>query len=67
MLTQNSSDQQCPSVPIESKLMRPEVLAAIEEAFRKVGPFGEVHLIIEHGRVRFIRTIKSEALEHKRS
>lgn len=67
MLTQNPSDPQVPPASIESQIVRPEVLAAIEEALRKVSPFGEVHLVIEHGHIRFIRTIKSEAVERRRS
>lgn len=38
-------------------------VAAIEEALKKVGPFGEVHLMIEKGVIRFIRTLKSESLD----
>lgn len=67
MLTKKPSDPQVSPMPIEAKLISPEVIAAIEEALKKVSPFGEVHLIIEHGHIRFIRTIKSEAVEHKKS
>ncbi|MBI3914320.1 MAG: hypothetical protein HY327_09080 [Chloroflexi bacterium] len=35
----------------------------IEEALKKVGAFGEVHLVVEKGRVRFVRTLKSEPID----
>jgi len=38
-------------------------IAVIEAALKKVGAFGEVHLVIERGRIRFVRTIRSEAIE----
>ncbi len=57
-----SSDVQ-PLVMSSTKLLRPRDIAFIEEAMRKVGLFGEVHLVIERGRVRFVRTLKSEAID----
>lgn len=45
------------------KYLRPQDVAMIEEALAKVAPFGEVHLVIERGRLRFVRTIKSEAVD----
>ena len=39
----------------------------IEDALKKVGPFGEVHLVVEKGRIRFVRTLKSEAVESENS
>lgn len=47
----------------ELKYLKPGVINAIECALQKVGPFGEVHLIIERGRLRFIRTITSESID----
>ena len=35
----------------------------IEEALKKVGAFGEVHLVVEKGRLRFVRTLKSEPID----
>ncbi len=35
---------------------------AIDQALERVGPFGEVHLVVEKGRLRFIRTVRSEAI-----
>jgi hypothetical protein len=51
----------------EPKLLTPSVIAAIEHALEKVGPFGEVHLIVERGHLRFIRTIRSEAIDQPKS
>ncbi len=66
MLTNKLPDPKVSSTPIEVELTAPEVIAALQDALRKVSPFGEVHLIIEHGHIRFIRTIRSEAVERKR-
>ncbi len=55
------------STSTKSKFLRPGVIAAIEHALDKVGAFGEVHLIVERGHLRFIRTIKSEAIDHTKS
>ena len=35
---------------------------AIDQALDKIGPYGEVHLVVEKGRLRFIRTVRSEAV-----
>jgi len=47
-------------------LLRPHDIEFIENALRKVGAFGEVHLVVEHGRIRYVRTIKSEAVDEPR-
>ena len=44
-------------------LLRSQDIAVIEQALKKVGAFGEVHLVIERGRLRFVRTLKSETVE----
>lgn len=44
-------------------LLQPRDVLLIEEALKKVAPFGEVHLVVERGRLRFVRTIKSEAID----
>ena len=38
----------------------PELVQHIEQALAEVGAFGEVHLIKEKGRVRFIKRVTSE-------
>jgi hypothetical protein len=43
--------------------LRSQDIAAIEQALKKVGAFGEVHLVIERGRLRFVRTLKSETVD----
>lgn len=51
----------------ELKFLRPHIIAVIEEALNQVGPFGEVQLVVEKGRLRYIRTIKSESLDRVKS
>jgi|GEM_PF-2276788 hypothetical protein len=36
---------------------------AIDRAVRQVGEYGEIHLIVRRGQVRFIGTLKTEALD----
>jgi hypothetical protein len=63
MLSPETPDpEEIGSLP-ERKFLRPNVVTAIEDALNKVGAFGEVHLIIERGHLRFIRTIRSEAID----
>jgi hypothetical protein len=49
--------------PAPTRFLRPREIAFIEDALRQVGAFGEVHLIVERGRLRFVRTLKSEAID----
>ncbi len=42
------------------KFLRLHEVQAIEDALKQVGSFGEVHLVVEHGRLRYVRTLKSE-------
>ncbi|MBI4787120.1 MAG: hypothetical protein HY782_08760 [Chloroflexi bacterium] len=44
------------------KVLQPRDIAAIDEALGQIGNYGEVHLVIENGRLRFIRTVRSEAI-----
>ncbi len=46
----------------ELKSLRPEDVLAIERALAEVGSFGEVHLVVENGQLRFLRTLRSEAI-----
>jgi|GEM_PF-6166614 len=45
------------------KFLKPRDISIIEEALNGIGDFGEVHLVVERGRLRFVRTLRSEALE----
>jgi hypothetical protein len=56
-----SSKDPDPKSPI-LKFLTPHDIGLIEEALIKVGAFGEIHLVVERGRLRFIRTVKSESL-----
>ncbi|HEX9075502.1 MAG TPA: hypothetical protein VF932_06960 [Anaerolineae bacterium] len=44
------------------KILKPFDVAAIDEALGQIGLYGEVHLVVENGRLRFIRTVRSEAV-----
>jgi hypothetical protein len=46
------------------KLLRQSHILAIEEALKKVAPFGEVRLIVENGCLRYVRTLRSEAIDN---
>jgi hypothetical protein len=43
----------------KSNSLDPEQIALIEEALSTVGDYGEVRLIVEKGRIRFLVTQKS--------
>lgn len=42
-----------------ARFLHPRQIAMIEEALRSLGAFGEVRLVVEKGRLRFIITSKS--------
>ena len=42
-----------------SSMLQPRHIAMIEEALRAVGDYGEVRLVVEKGRLRFLITQKS--------
>lgn len=42
-----------------SRFLSPAQIAMIDEALSKLGPFGEVRLVVQNGRVRFLVTQKS--------
>jgi hypothetical protein len=42
-----------------SKFLQPHQVEMIDEALRSLGDFGEVRLIVEKGRLRFVVTQKS--------
>ncbi len=42
------------------KILQPLDVAAIDEALGQIGLYGEVHLVVENGRLRYIRTVRSE-------
>ncbi len=50
-VTMNFSDRQ--------RCLQPREIKIIEEALRSVGEYGEVRLVIEKGRIRFLVTQKS--------
>lgn len=65
MVTHESFDlRNLPPGALNAKFLKPDVIVVIERALNNVGPFGEVQLVIEKGNLRYIRTIKSEPVEH---
>jgi hypothetical protein len=42
-----------------TSILQPRHIAMIEEALRAVGDYGEVRLVVEKGRLRFLITQKS--------
>ena len=47
---------------IASKVLQPADFSKIARALEQVGLYGEVHLVVEKGRLRYIRTVHSEAV-----
>lgn len=45
---------------LDLKMLQACDIAAIDRALAEIGPFGEVHLVVEDSRLRFIRTVRSE-------
>ena len=50
-----------PALPALAVLQACDI-AAIDQALKEIGPFGEVHLVVEKGHLRFIRTVRSEPI-----
>jgi hypothetical protein len=46
--------------PGRLKFLNPETASLIDLALQEVGGFGEVRLLVEKGRLRFIQTTRSE-------
>ncbi len=44
------------------KALTPRQIRAIDEALAAVGDYGEVRLIVNRGKLRFVQTLKSEDL-----
>lgn len=44
------------------KVLQSDDITLIEAAINKIGSSGEVHLLIERGRLRYIRTLKREPM-----
>ncbi len=44
------------------KALTPRQIRAIDEALAAVGEYGEIRLVVNRGKLRFIQTLKSEDL-----
>ncbi len=56
-------DKSCAKAPDQLVFLQPSEIALIDQALARIGAYGEVHLLVERGRLRFIRTVQSEAVE----
>lgn len=56
------SEKREPKKHARLNVLKPGDIRNIERALKKIGAFGQVELILEGGRLRFVRTIKSEAV-----
>ena len=39
--------------------LTPTAVAFLETCLQEVGEFGEIHLVVQNGQLRFVRTVKS--------
>ena len=39
--------------------LTPDLVAQVQTALKEVGEYGEVHLVVVKGAIRFVRTLKS--------
>ena len=62
MMLALKSTNPVPSQPTQFGFLRLQDVLAIEDALQQIGAFGEIHLIVEQGRLGYIRTLKSEPL-----
>jgi hypothetical protein len=58
-MTTFSPDPETETSPTHNTLLHAKQIAMIEEALRSVGEYGEVRLVVEKGRLRFLITQKS--------
>ena len=47
--------------------LTPEILANIMGCLKDVGLFGEVHLVVKNGHIRFVRTVRSSTVHTSHS
>jgi len=56
-----------PGTPLEDELcslyVTRHTVRRVDEALRRLGPYGEVRLIVVKGRLRFIQTVRSEDVD----
>jgi len=44
----------------EHSALTADILGVLVDSLREIGDFGEVHLVVKHGRVHLIRTVQSK-------
>lgn len=60
---QNGSADRSKNVSVELNALDEAQVLAIDRAVHQVGEYGEIHLIVRRGQVRFIGTLKTETLD----
>lgn len=48
--------------PTQFQVLRWQDVRAIEDALKQIGAFGELHLIVERGRLGYVRIVQSEPI-----
>jgi len=48
--------------PTQFQVLRLPDVCAIEDALKQIGAFGELHLIVEQGRLSYVRIVQSEPI-----
>ncbi len=62
LMNQETTQPTLPAAAAATCQLEPPRLGRIARALRRVGDFGEVHLIVERGQVRFIKIVLSESV-----
>jgi hypothetical protein len=52
-----------PPLEDELRFLTRHTACRVDEALRRLGPYGEVRLVVVKGRLRFIQTVRSEDVD----
>ncbi|HET9587152.1 MAG TPA: hypothetical protein VFO91_00060 [Anaerolineales bacterium] len=58
-ITNSSSSSVAPLRELQLKKLTPEQVTRIDEVFASVGEYGEVHLVVQRGELRYINKVES--------
>ncbi len=45
------------------RFLTPQLVCQVEDALTRVSPFGEVRLVVQRGKLRFIEVVQSQAVD----
>lgn len=51
-------------LPSPLAVLTPEQISRVDQALARVGQFGEVRLIVQRGRLRFVQILRSEDVDN---